>query len=101
MRTINRLEIQTNPKDTTSNAFQNEVTYRKEQETRSSLAIRPTREPIKAFPLNMVLQACPQIRDCGPSGNVESWRDLMFAAVVVRSMLGVSPSAYQDASKIR
>jgi len=49
----------------------------------------------------MVLQACPQIRDCGPSGNVESWRDLMFAAVVVRSMLGVSPSAYQDASKIR
>lgn len=25
------------------------------------------------------------------------WRDLMSAAVVVRSMLGVSPSAYQEA----
>ena len=36
----------------------------------------------------------------GPGGNIESWRDLMFAAVVVRSMLGVSPSAYQDACEV-
>jgi replication initiation protein RepC len=31
---------------------------------------------------------------------VESWRDLMSAAVVVSSMLGVSPSAYQDACEV-
>lgn len=36
----------------------------------------------------------------GPGGNVESWRDLMVAAVVVRSMLGVSPSAYEDACEV-
>ena len=57
-------------------------------------------EPIKAFPLGMVLRACPQITDYGPSGGIASWRDLMAAAVVVRSMLGVSPSAYQDACEI-
>ena len=54
-------------------------------------------EPIKAFPLGMVLRACPQIADYGPGGHIESWRELMKAAVVVRSMLGVSPSAYEEA----
>lgn len=52
---------------------------------------------LKAFPLGMILKACPAIVDYGPAGGVDSWRDLMGAAVVVRSMLGVSPSAYQDA----
>ncbi len=55
------------------------------------------REPIKAFPLGMVLRACPQITDYGPGGRIEHWRELMKAAVVVRSMLGVSPSAYEEA----
>lgn len=45
----------------------------------------------------MILKACPQIIDYGPGGTIGNWRDLMQAAVVVRSMLGVSPSAYQDA----
>ncbi|MBX9459681.1 MAG: replication initiation protein RepC [Rhizobium sp.] len=54
-------------------------------------------EPIKAFPLGMVLRACPQIADYGPGGRMENWRELMKAAVVVRSMLGVSPSAYEEA----
>lgn len=58
------------------------------------------REPIKAFPLGMVLRACPQISDYGPGGKIEHWRELMTAAVVVRSMLGVSPSAYQEACEI-
>ena len=54
-------------------------------------------EPTKAFPLGMVLRACPQIADYGPGGHIEHWRELMKAAVVVRSMLGVSPSAYEEA----
>ncbi|MCM2458864.1 replication initiation protein RepC [Rhizobium sp. CG4] len=57
----------------------------------------PKSETVRAFPLGVVLKACPQIIDYGPGGSVASWRDLMSAAVVVRSMLGVSPSAYQDA----
>lgn len=57
-------------------------------------------EQMKAFPLSMVLKACPQISDYGPGGAISHWRDLMGAAVVVRSMLGVSPSAYQEACEV-
>ncbi|WP_077967506.1 plasmid replication protein RepC [Ensifer adhaerens] len=112
---INRLEIQENSQNTDSNAVQNgchiqnsntesihelEPSSRKEQGAKPSPDIRPVREPIKAFPLGMVLQACPGIRDYGPNGAIESWRDLLSAAVVVRSMLGVSPSAYEEACAI-
>lgn len=72
----------------------------KEQGEKPSPAIARKIEPIKAFPLVMVLRACPEIVMYGPGGNIESWRDLMVAAVVVRSMLGVSPSAYQDACEV-
>lgn len=61
---------------------------------------KPLKPPIKSFPLGMVLRACPQIADYGPEGVVSNWRDLMWAAVVVRSMLGVSPSAYQAACEV-
>lgn len=36
----------------------------------------------------------------GPGGTIGSWREMMGAAVVVRSMLGVSPSAYQEACEV-
>jgi len=54
----------------------------------------------KSFPLGMVLSACRDIADYGPGGAISSWRDLMGAAIVVRSMLGVSPSAYEEACAI-
>lgn len=41
-----------------------------------------------------------EIADYGPDGTVTSWRDLLSAAVVVRSMLGISPPAYQDACDV-
>jgi replication initiation protein RepC len=69
----------------------------KEQGGKSSKKREPDTETLKAFPLGVVLKACPQIIDYAPAGAVGSWRDLMSAAVVVRSMLGVSPSAYQEA----
>ncbi|WP_160006135.1 plasmid replication protein RepC [Rhizobium sp. 18055] len=52
---------------------------------------------LKSFPLGLVLQACPEISSYGPGGGIRNWRDLMSAAIVVKSMLGVTPSAYQDA----
>jgi replication initiation protein RepC len=57
-------------------------------------------EQIKTFPLGMVLRACPEIADYGPGGGIANWRELMTAAVVVRSMLGVSPSAYEEACRV-
>jgi replication initiation protein RepC len=79
--------------------FFNELEHSSGQEQRAKLndTSHRKRERVKAFPLGMVLKACPSIADYGRGGAVESWRDLMTAAVVVRSMLGVSPSAYQDA----
>lgn len=74
-----------------------EPSSRNELGARPEIEPEPKREPIKAYPLGMVLQACPEIAMYGPGGAISSWRELMAAAVVVRSMLGVSPSAYQDA----
>ncbi len=54
----------------------------------------------EAFPLSMVLRACPEIVPYGQGGSIGSWREMMMAAVTVRSMLGVSPSAYEDACEV-
>ncbi|HBF30886.1 plasmid replication protein RepC [Rhizobium sp.] len=77
-----------------------EPSFEKKQGETFASEPKPLREPIKAFPLSMVIRACPQISDYGPGGRVSNWRDLMSAAIVVRSMLGVSPSAYQDACDV-
>ncbi len=109
---INQLNMQIKPTKTDGNADRNgchiqssntesihefEPRLEKKQGANLSEIIRPTTEPPKVFPLGMVLRACPTIADYGPGGAIANWRDLMTAAVVVRSMLGVSPSAYQDA----
>ncbi|CAK7261691.1 MULTISPECIES: plasmid replication protein RepC [unclassified Shinella] len=109
---INRLEIQLKAEKTDANDDHNgrhiqnskpesfhELEPRSEKEKGEMPSRKPKRitEPLKAFPLGVVLKACPQMADYAPSGQIEGWRDLMTAAVVVRSMLGVSPSAYQEA----
>jgi len=79
---------------------ESEPSSRKEQGAKPSKSGGTNIEPLKAFPLGIVLKACQQMADYGPSGKVGGWRDLMSAAVVVRSMLGISPSAYQDACEV-
>ena len=62
--------------------------------------IKPTPNGVSPpghLPLSLVLQSCPEIGMFGKGGRIENWRDLMSAAVVVRSMLGISPSAYEAA----
>ncbi len=56
-------------------------------------------EEAKFVPIGLVRQACPQI-DAYTKQGIASWSDLMAAAVVVRGMLGVSPSAYEEACDI-
>lgn len=109
---VNRLEVQDNSKNCSTNDAHNErhiqnsnsesfielePSSRKEPAAKPSEIRRPKSEVIKAFPLGVVLKACPTISDYGPDGAIGNWRDLMAAAVVVRSMLKVSPSAYQEA----
>jgi len=66
-----------------------------QQNETSSVDIRS----LTTFPLGLVLKACPDVSDYGPAGKIENWRDMMSAAVVVRSMLGVSPTAYEEAAR--
>ncbi|MBY3252174.1 plasmid replication protein RepC [Rhizobium laguerreae] len=77
-----------------------EPSSRNEQGAKSVDDDRPKREPVRNFPLGMVMRACPEIAIYGPGGTIGSWREMMGAAVVVRSMLGVSPSAYQEACEV-
>jgi DNA-binding transcriptional ArsR family regulator len=53
---------------------------------------------MKSVPISLeaVLSACPQMRDYARDG-IEDWRDLAQTAGLVRSMLGVSPDAWQRA----
>jgi replication initiation protein RepC len=63
----------------------------------------PNRQPSAAtersYPLGMVLKACPDIADYA-KGGVSSWRDFLAAAAVVRPMLGISPSAWEEARAV-
>ncbi|EHJ95366.1 plasmid replication protein RepC [Agrobacterium tumefaciens] len=77
-----------------------EPSSEKEQEPKPSQNKQAEHVPIKAFPIGLVLRACPEILNYGPEGQIRNWRELMTAAVVVRSMLGVSPSAYQEACEV-
>jgi replication initiation protein RepC len=77
-----------------------EKSDRKAQDDGDIERAAPAATVLRPFPLGLVLQACPGIADYGPDGAVGNWRDLMSAAIVVRSMLGVSPSAYQEACEV-
>jgi len=54
------------------------------------------RPPQRAFPLGLVLKACPDIVMYA-KGGVSNWNDLVSVAGLVRKMLGVSPSAWEEA----
>jgi replication initiation protein RepC len=53
----------------------------------------------KAYPLGMVLSACPDIVDYA-KGGIANWRDLLATTTVVRPMLGISPSAWEEAQTV-
>jgi replication initiation protein RepC len=114
---VNLLEMQMKTEETSGNPNQNErhtqnsnpdsiteseplLEKEQGQNPNKPTAVVRAAPELKSFPLGMVLQACPDIAMYGPGGAINNWRDLMGAAVVVRSMLGVSPSAYQEACEI-
>jgi replication initiation protein RepC len=113
-KVLNLLEINEKVRNTSANDAQNER-HIQNSDTESIIVFEPrpenkqedksstttaAKELLKSFPLAVVLKACPQVADYGPGGVIGSWRDLMSAAMVIRSMLGVSPSAYQSACEI-
>ena len=53
----------------------------------------------KSLPLAVVLRACPDIV-MYDRGGVQTWRDLITTAGMVRGMLGISASAWDDARQV-
>ena len=73
-----------------------EPAFRRHEGETPSQAIEPIRKP-QAYPLGMVLSACPDIVDYA-RGGIENWRDLLATVnLVVRPSLGISPSAWEAA----
>jgi replication initiation protein RepC len=66
---------------------------------KSEPQLEPSRPPQQGFPLGMVLEACPDIVDYA-KGGISNWRDLQATAAMVRSMLGISPSAWEAAQSV-
>jgi replication initiation protein RepC len=60
---------------------------------------RPSAATERTYPLGMVLSACPDIVDYA-KGGIANWRDFLATAAVVRPMLGISPSAWEEARKV-
>ncbi|MEZ5784625.1 MAG: plasmid replication protein RepC [Rhizobiaceae bacterium] len=56
--------------------------------------------PKRDLPLSIVLDACPNLRDAAQTGEIRHWRDFLAAAELVRTMLGISPSAWQEAREV-
>ncbi|KQV39939.1 MULTISPECIES: plasmid replication protein RepC [unclassified Rhizobium] len=92
---VNRCHIQNS---NTESCNELEPRFEKKQGEKSGPEKQAERkdEP-ELFPLSMVLRACPEIGTFGPGGSIATWREMMSASVTVRSMLGVSPSAYEEA----
>lgn len=53
--------------------------------------------PKRELPLGIVLDACPDVKNLVPGGEIRHWRDFLAAAEVARPLLGVSPSAWREA----
>jgi replication initiation protein RepC len=69
---------------------------RNSQGPKSELVKAKAEDATKAYPLGLVMKACPEIADYAVSG-ISTWRDLMTTAAQVRGYLGISPSAYGEA----
>ena len=76
-----------------------EPSFQESRGPKSEPQAAPSRPPQHGFPLGMVLDACPDIVDYA-KGGISNWRDLLIVAAVVRSMLGISPSAWEAAQSV-
>lgn len=56
--------------------------------------------PKRDLPLSIVVNACPNVTDLSGGNEVRYWRDLVAAAETGRKVLGISPSAWQEACEV-
>jgi len=78
------------------NPLESELSFRRSQARTAEPEPETVRPASKGLPLSMVLQACPDIVNYARHG-ISNWRDFVATAGVVRSVYGISPSAWADA----
>jgi replication initiation protein RepC len=76
-----------------------EPSLQEDRAARAEPNLPPTVPLQKPYPLSMVLDACPDIIDYA-KGKIGNWRDFLATAEVVRPMLGISPSAWEEAQAV-
>ena len=76
--------------------LESELSFRGSQARPAEPEPEPVRPASKGLPLGLVLQACPDIVNYARNG-ISNWRDFVATAAVVRSVYGISPSAWADA----
>ena len=76
--------------------LESEPGFRRSQERNGAPDRDSKRSPLKPYPLGMVLEACPDIVQFARWG-ISSWREFLTTASFVRSNLGISSSAWEDA----
>ncbi|MGL4441819.1 MAG: plasmid replication protein RepC [Bosea sp. (in: a-proteobacteria)] len=55
---------------------------------------------VKTYPLGLVVEACPDVREYAPGGQVKTWSEFLAAAGAVRPMIGISPDAWREAQDV-
>jgi replication initiation protein RepC len=63
-------------------------------------ALAATASEPRTYPLGLVMEACPDLREYAPGGQVKSWNEFLAAAGAVRPMIGISPDAWREAQDI-
>jgi replication initiation protein RepC len=93
----NESQVETHQQKSNSEPIlESEPGFRESQGRSDAAVAEAKRAPLRAFPLSMVLQACPDITMFARHG-ISNWRDLMSVAGVVRGSVGISPSAWAEA----
>ena len=111
---LNLLEVQVKTTNMSANESQNErhkqnsnpnppidlePSLREGRAAKPERSLPPTAPPEKTYPLGMVLSACPDIGDYA-KGGIANWRDFLATTSIVRPMLGISPSAWEEAQMV-
>jgi replication initiation protein RepC len=98
--TANESQDERHKQNSNSNALiDSEPSLQEGRAARTEPEAQPPVTAERAYPLGMVLSACPDIVDYA-KGAINHWRDLLAAAAVVRPMLGISPSAWEEAQSV-
>jgi replication initiation protein RepC len=76
--------------------LESEPSFRRSTGEKSASQTQSPEPPSRSYPLRMVLEACPDIVPYARFG-ISSWADFVATARLVRSALGISPDAWEQA----